>query len=146
MRYGLLGACSLCELLEGFVAGQQTVWRTRHTPPRPHRQRRTTNLADATAHQNPIVNGVMCRSAAAPVADEGDATASRTLSGQPLGVILTGLALSAETWDENDHGCEGMPRNRYPPKAHDSAAPPSLLSIRIHAEKEAHPVRFPIGR
>jgi hypothetical protein len=30
-----------------------------------------------------------------------------------------------------------------PAKATDSAAPPSLLSIRIHAEKEAHPYPFP---
>jgi len=34
---------------------------------------------------------------------------------------------------------ERAPRNRYPPKAHDSAAPPSLLSNRIHAEKRSPP-------
>src|SRR5882724_2627526 len=39
-----------------------------------------------------------------------------------------------------------MPRNQQPAKAHDSAAPPSLLSIRIHAEKESDPALLPIGR
>ena len=53
------------------------------------------------------------------------------------------LASIAGTWDKGDHGCEGMPRNRYPIKAHDSAAPPSLLSSGIHAEKESHPCPFP---
>jgi len=55
-------------------------------------------------------------SAAAAVADDCDLAASRALPGQPLGIILTGLASIAGTWDKDDHGCEGMPRNRYPPR------------------------------
>jgi hypothetical protein len=33
-----------------------------------------------------------------------------------------------------------------PAKAHDSVAPPSLLSIRIYAEKESHPALSEISR
>ena len=35
---------------------------------------------------------------------------------QQIGVICAGLASIAGTWDKDDHGCEGMPRNRYPPR------------------------------
>jgi hypothetical protein len=73
------------------------------------------------------------------VPDDRRPATARTLPGQPFAVKPAGLASVPGTWDKNDHGREGMPRNRYPARAHDSAAPPSLLSIRIHAEKESHP-------
>ena len=62
------------------------------------------------------MNGVMCLSATTSVADDRDLPACRALSGQPLGVIAAGLASIAGTWDKDDHGCEGTPRNRRPPR------------------------------
>ncbi|HXB70446.1 MAG TPA: hypothetical protein VNY05_19510, partial [Candidatus Acidoferrales bacterium] len=67
------------------------------------------------------MDAVMCLSAASAVTDDGDLPARRALPRQPLGVVVAGLASIAATWDKDDHGCEGTPRNRYPPKAHDSA-------------------------
>jgi hypothetical protein len=80
------------------------------------------------------------------MSDDRNPAAARTPAGQPFGVILAGLASGPGTWDKNDHGREGLPRNRYPAKAIDSEAPPSLLSIRFHAEKESHLCIQPIGR
>ena len=87
-----------------------------HTPGRQHGQRSATNLAKAATNQNPIMQAVMRLSPTTPVADDGDPAANRALSRQPLGIIPTGLASIAGTWDKDDHGCEGMPRNRYPPR------------------------------
>ncbi|HLJ75946.1 MAG TPA: hypothetical protein VKT75_00960, partial [Acidobacteriaceae bacterium] len=92
------------------------------------------------------MQAVMRLSATPPVADNSGLAASRTLPGQPIGVILAGLASIAGTWDKDDHGCEGIAPESLPAKAHDSAAPPSLLSIRIYAEKESHPALPAIGR
>jgi hypothetical protein len=39
--------------------------------------------------------------------DDGNLPAVRALPGQPVGVILAGVASIAGTWDKNDHGCEG---------------------------------------
>jgi hypothetical protein len=57
-----------------------------------------------------------------------------------------GLHASPERGIKTITGSEGAPRNRLPAKAHGSAAPPSLLSIRIYAEKESHPALSNIGR
>jgi len=122
------------------------VVRAWQTPGRQHGQRAAANLAPAPPQQNPIVPAVMRLPATPSVADDCHLAASRTLPRQPLGIVLAELASITGTWDKDDHGREGTPRNRYPAKAHDSAAPPSLLSIRIYAEKESHPALFEIGR
>src|SRR5205085_6077595 len=80
------------------------------------------------------------------MADDVELAATRALPGQPFAVVLARLASVAGTWDKNDHGCEGIAPESDLAKAHHSAAPPSLLNIRIHAEKEAHPYLFEIGR
>ena len=139
MWCGLFGGPSLLEPVERLLAGQQAVRRPRHTLTRQHRQRSAANFADATTNQNPITDPVMRLSAPSAVTDDCHLPASRTLARQPLALHLAGLALFAGTWDKNDHGREGSPRNRTLAKAHDSAALPSLLNIRIHAEKESYP-------
>ena len=146
MRRCLFGRHSLAELFERLLAGQKAVVRAWQTPGRQHGQRAAANLAPAPPQQNPIVPAVMRLPATPSVADDCHLAASRTLPRQPLGIVLAELASIAGTWDKDDHGREGTPRNRYPAKAHDSAAPPSLLSIRIYAEKESHPALFEIGR
>jgi len=139
MWCGLFGRPSLLEPVERLLAGQQTVRRTRHTLTRQHRQRSAANFAEAATNQNPIPGPVMCLSAPSAVTDDRQLSASRTPAREPLAFHLAGLALFAGTWDKNDHGREGSPRNRTLAKAHDSAALPSLLNIRIHAEKESYP-------
>jgi hypothetical protein len=58
----------------------------------------------------------------------------------------SGLRSSPERGIKTITGSEGYAPESAPAKAHDSAAPPSLLSIRIYAEKKAHLARQPIGR
>lgn len=116
MRSGLFDGYSLAELFQRLLAGRQAVVRAWHTPGGQDGQRAAANLAHATPQQNPIMQAVMRLSATPSVADDCDLTASRALPRQPLGIILTGLASIAGTWDKNDHGCEGTPRNRYPPR------------------------------
>src|ERR1035438_4338287 len=57
-----------------------------------------------------------------------------------------GLHSSPERGIKTITGSEGNAPESAPAKAHGSAAPPSLLSIRIHAEKESHPAFFSIDR
>jgi len=112
MRRGLFAGTSLGESIERLLAGQKAVVRAWQTPGRQHGERSATNLAPAAPQQNPIVPAVMRLSATPSVADDRALAANRALAGQPLGIILTGLASIAGTWDKDDHGCEGMPRNR----------------------------------
>ena len=91
------------------------------------------------------MDSIMGLSSSTAMSDAGDLAAGRALPGQPLGVILAGLAIITRTWDNDDHG-EGIAPESLPAKAHDSAAPPSLLSIRVYAEQESHPALFEIGR
>ncbi len=89
---------------------------------------------------------VMRLASSSAMPDDRNVTAARTLSGQPFAIEIAGLASIRRTWDKNDQGCEGNAPSHYPAKAIDSTAPPSLLSIRIRAEKESHPACLPIGR
>jgi len=146
MRSGLFDRPSLGESFERLLAGYQAVCRAWHTPGGQHSQRAATNPAKAAANQNPIMPAVVCLSAPPSVADDCDLAARRAPPGQPFRVVLVGLASIAGTWDKDDHGCEGIAPESLPAKAHDSAAPPSLLSIRVYAEKESHPALFEIGR
>lgn len=106
--------------------------------------RRNSCTCHAAAKSNHAA--IMRLSSTPPMSDDCELTANRTLPRQPLGIILTGLASIAGTWDKDDRGCEGMPRNRTPPRHMTPRPPPSLLSIGIYAEKESHPALFEIGR
>ena len=108
MWRGLFGRYPLGELIERLMPRQKAVARVWHTPGGKHGQRTATNLAHAAPHQNPIMQAVMRLSASPSVADDCALAASRTLPWQPLGIILTGLASIAGTWDKDDHGCEGI--------------------------------------
>lgn len=104
------------EPVERLLAGEQGVRRTRHTPIRQRRQRSTAYFADATANHNPIVTAVMRLPAPTAVTNDRCLPAYRTPPRQPFTLRLIGLAFFAGTWDKDDHGCEGMPRNRHPPR------------------------------
>jgi hypothetical protein len=88
-------------------------------------------LAEPAPDADPILQPVMRLSAPPAMADDVYVFATRTLPRQPLAVILARLASVAGTWDKDDHGREGNASESAPAKAHDSAAPPSLLNIRI---------------
>ena len=146
MWRGLFGRGPLSELCERLLAGESAVARAWHTPGWEHGQGAATNLAQAAPQQNPIMPAVLRLSATPPVSNDCALAAKRTLAREPLGVIPAGLAPIAGTWDKDDHGREGIAPESLPAKAHDSAARPSLLSIRVYAEKESHPALFEIGR
>jgi hypothetical protein len=116
MDRSLFDRTSRAKLIERLLAGPQTIRRARHAPGRKHRQRAATNLTDATTNQDPIVNAIMCLSAPPPVAHDRDLPAGRALPRKPITLRLLGVALCARTWDKDDHGREGMPRNRHPPR------------------------------
>jgi hypothetical protein len=59
---------------------------------------------------------MVARSTPPAMTDDRHLPARRTLARQPLGVILAGLALFAGTWDKDNHGWEGTPRNRTSPR------------------------------
>ena len=62
------------------------------------------------------MNPVMGLTSAPDVTDDRDLPASRTLAREPLAAAITGLASIAETWDKDNHGREGTPRNRTSPR------------------------------
>src|SRR5882724_1599209 len=57
-----------------------------------------------------------------------------------------GLAFIAGTWNKNDHGLQRLAPESATRQGTRLRSPPSLLSIRIHADKESHPALLPIGR
>jgi hypothetical protein len=78
-------------------------------------------FADSAPNPNPVVPIVMGLTEAASMADDDrNPATARAVTRQPLCVVFARLASVRRTWDNNDHGCEGTPRNRYPSKATDS--------------------------
>jgi hypothetical protein len=77
----------------------------------------TAAPADTTSHQNRIVIPVMRPSEAPSMSNDRGPAATRAIARQPFAVtIASRLASIPGTWDKDDHGREGMPRNRYPPR------------------------------
>jgi hypothetical protein len=113
---GLFGGHSLAEPFKRLLPGLQSVLSAWQATLRQYRQSAAANFADATTNPNPITGPVMCLSSSSAVTDERRLPAHRTLARQSLALGLVGLALFAATWDKDDHGCEGMPRNRHPPR------------------------------
>lgn len=109
MRCGLFERSFLANSDEGSLTGHQAIGRARHAPAGQHGQRTAAKLAEAAANQNPIMNTVMSWPAPSAMADDRPPVTRRTLSGQPLGVILSGLASIAGTWDKDDHGAKASP-------------------------------------
>jgi hypothetical protein len=114
-----------CRLLRGLPIGrpregglpcQQAVGRARHAPPGKGGQRATAELAEAAPDPNPIVSGIVRLAEPPAMSHDPTQAAARTPAWQPFAVILPGLASVCRIWDNNDHGCEGTPRNQHPPR------------------------------
>jgi hypothetical protein len=112
----LFGGHSLAELVERLLADRKAVRCARHAPLWQYGQGIVADFANAATNQYPAVNPVMGLTTAPAVTDDRDLPASRTLAREPLAAAITGLASIAETWDKDNHGREGTPRNQHPPR------------------------------
>jgi len=103
-------------MVERLLADRKAVQRSRHAPLWQYGQGVVTDSANAATNQDPAVNPVMGLTTAPAVTDDRDLPASRTLAREPLATAITGLASIAGTWDKDNHGREGTPRNQHPPR------------------------------
>ena len=116
MWCSLFGGHSLAELVERLLPDRKAVRRARHAPLWQYGQGIVADFANATTNQDPAVNPVMGLTPAPAVTDDGGLPATRTLAREPPAAAIAGLASIAETWDKDNHGREGTPRNRHPPR------------------------------
>jgi len=114
-------------------------------PPRKGAERATTKLANSAPYPNRIVPGLVRRPAPPAMSDDPAQAAARTPARRPLAVMRARLASVRGTWITTIR-VRGHAPPSAPAKAHDYAAPPSLLSMGIHAEKEPQPACPVIGR
>jgi hypothetical protein len=118
----------------------------RHAPGGQHRQGSIAPLAFSAPDPDLAMLTVVRGSPSSPMADHRHLAASRALAGQPFAILLGELHSSPERGITTiTIGAKARP-GVYPAKAHYSQPLPSLLSIRIQAEKESKACLYPIGR
>ena len=106
--------------VHGLPAGRSAELRAGNAKAGENRDGAVAVSAEGAANPDRIEKGVKSPAQPSAVADDRTSPATGTIAGQPLAVEPAGpagLASVPGTWDKNNHGREGTPRNRYPAKA-----------------------------
>jgi hypothetical protein len=103
IRRGLFDGRPVRDPLHGFLPGHQAIQGSRYATGGQHRQGTATAFAFSATHPDLVMIPVMYEAASSPVTDHRHLLASWTLAGQPIAILLLGVAFVAGTWDNNDH-------------------------------------------